>query len=80
MYEEREKDRIIHSIYQDYANFGSMQDTYKQAKAKNKSITMADVKAWYERNLVRKINLPGYNSFQVDGPKIEISNGYSTIF
>jgi hypothetical protein len=32
---------------------------------------MDDVTSWYDRNLVRKTNLPGYNSFIVDGPKVE---------
>jgi transposase InsO family protein len=69
--ESKDKDSIIKEIYYDYANMGSMSETLKQARAKDKTITMADVKSWYERNLVRKTNLPGYNSFQVDGPRQE---------
>jgi hypothetical protein len=48
-----------------------MQDTYKQARSKDKTITMSDIKSWYNRNLINKTNLAGYNSFQVDGPRIE---------
>jgi hypothetical protein len=58
MNEERErKDAIIKEIYEDYANMGSMQDTFKQARAKDKTITMKDIKSWYDRNLVRKNKL-----------------------
>jgi hypothetical protein len=44
------------------------QDTYNQARKKDATIKMEDVKSWYDRNLVRKNNLPGYNShlYQID--------------
>jgi hypothetical protein len=65
--ENKDKDSIIKEIYYDYANMGSMSETLKQARAKDKTITMADVRSWYDRFLVRRINLPGYNSlYQID--------------
>ena len=57
------KDKIISDIYFDRAGFGSQAVTYKDAKAKDKSITMADVKAWFEKNIDRKKPMSGFNSF-----------------
>ena len=57
------KDKIISDIYFDRSGFGSQATTFKDAKAKDKSITLADVKAWFEKNLVRKRPMSGFNSF-----------------
>ena len=57
------KDKIISDIYFDRSGFGSQATTFKDAKAKDKSITMADVKAWYEKNVDRKKPMSGFNSF-----------------
>jgi hypothetical protein len=62
MDDRERKDSVISKIYYDYANMGAMQDTYNQARKKDATIKMEDVKSWYDRNLVRKNNLPGYNS------------------
>jgi hypothetical protein len=35
-------------LYYDPAGFGSIQATLKDAKAKDKTITINDVKAWFE--------------------------------
>jgi hypothetical protein len=55
-------------MYYNPAGFGSMQATLKDAKAKDKTITLNDVKAWFKSNVEQKRNLKGYNSFVVDGP------------
>jgi hypothetical protein len=49
------------------------QDTYNQARKKDATITNGGCKSWYDRNLVKKNNLPGYNSFIPDRPKQEYS-------
>ncbi|MCR9134318.1 MAG: transposase family protein, partial [bacterium] len=49
--------------YYDQAGFGSIATTYKDAKKKDASITMQDVKEWFQENVERKKQLSGYNSF-----------------
>ena len=63
-----DKNSTIKKIYYDLAGFGSMQATLKDARAKDKTITLNDVKAWFKSNVEQKRNLKGYNSFVVDGP------------
>ena len=58
-----DKDKIISEIYYDQAGFGSIATTYKDAKKKDASITMQDVKEWFQENVERKKRLSGYNSF-----------------
>ena len=54
---------IVSEIYYDQAGFGSIATTYKDAKKKDASITMQDVKEWFQENVGRKKQLSGYNSF-----------------
>ena len=58
-----EKDKTISEVYYDQAGFGSIATTYKDAKKKGASITMQDVKEWFQENVERKKQLSGYNSF-----------------
>ena len=58
-----DKDKIIHDVYYDRAGFGSQRVTYLDAKKKDASITMQDVKDWFSENIERKTQLSGYNSF-----------------
>ena len=58
-----DKNKIISDIYFARRGFGSQAVTFKDAKAKDKSITMADVKAWFEKNIDRKKPMSGFNSF-----------------
>ena len=58
-----DKNKIISDIYFDRSGFGSIANTFKDAKAEDKSITMADVKAWYDKNIDRKRPMSGFNSF-----------------
>ena len=57
------KDDIIKSIYFDRAGFGSVNTTYKDAKAKEPSITLNDVKEWFRKNIEIKKKQRGFNSF-----------------
>lgn len=60
------KDEIISSVYHDF--YGSMQDTFREAKKKDPKITYDDVKEWFGKSFVKKKNLTGYNSFVADEP------------
>ena len=57
------KDDIISNVYYDRAGFGSLKTTLVDSKKKDPSITMQDVKEWFEENVQRKKQLSGYNSF-----------------
>ena len=59
-----DKNKIISDMYFD-SGFGSQATTFKDAKAKDKRITLADVKAWFEKNVDRKRPMSGFNSFIV---------------
>ena len=45
------KDDIIAKIYYDEAGYGSIKQTYNEAKQKDKSITLEDVKKWMHKAL-----------------------------
>jgi hypothetical protein len=59
---------IIEPIYNDPAGHGSIKTTYEDAKAKDSSITYGDVQAWFHKNIDRKRQLKGYNSFIASEP------------
>ena len=63
-----EKDKIIAKVYFDEAGYGSVAATLADAKKYDASIPLQDVKSWKEKNIERKTNLKGYNSFVVDKP------------
>ena len=65
------KDEIISKTYHDMGGYGSIARTLKEAKELDPTTKEADVKNWKDRNLQRKTNLRGYNSFVVSGPKME---------
>ena len=64
-------DKIIDKIYHDPAGHGSMRTTYEDAKQKDRSITYGDIQAWFKKNIERKTQLKGYNSFIANEPKQE---------
>ena len=57
------KDDIINKIYFDRSGFGSITTTYKDAKKKEPSITLGDVKAWFKKKVEQKRKQRGMNSF-----------------
>ena len=57
------KDDIIKNIYFDRSGFGSIATTFKDAKAKEPSITLSDVKEWFKKNIEVKKKQRGFNSF-----------------
>ena len=58
-----DKDTIIKNIYYDRAGYSSIQKTYKEARDKESSITLKNVKDWFQKNIERTKQLKGYNSF-----------------
>ena len=65
------KEEIIKHSYYDLAGFGSIKDQLKSAQARDKSITLNDIKEWRNKNLEKKTQLKGYNSFIADHAKQE---------
>jgi hypothetical protein len=61
-----DKDKIISSVYYDF--YGSIKDTFNEAKKKDPSIKYDDVKEWFSKNCVRKTNVKGFNSFIAQEP------------
>ena len=57
------KDDVIKNIYFDRSGFGSVATTFKDAKAKEPSITLNDVKEWFKKNTEVKKKQRGINSF-----------------
>ena len=62
------KDEIISKNYYDPAGYGSIQETLADARKYDKTHTLQDVKKWKDKNLLRKTNLKGYNSFITNKP------------
>lgn len=63
-----QKDKIISDLYNDPAGFGSIQTTYKDARKKDKTITLKYVQDWFQRNVEQKKQLRGFNSFVANKP------------
>ena len=57
------KDDIISKIYFDRSGYGSIQTTYQDAKKKEPTITINDVRKWFQKNVEQKKQLRGQNSF-----------------
>ena len=57
------KDYIMKNIYFDRSGFGSVATTFKDAKTKDPSITLNDVKEWFRKNVEQKRKQRGTNSF-----------------
>ena len=58
------KKETIDKVYNDF--YGSIKQTYEEAKKIDSSITYDDIKRYFEQNRVRRTNLKGYNSFIAD--------------
>ena len=63
------KDEIISNIYYGEAGYGSVKATLKEAKEKYRTITLDDVKHWMNKNVQKKTQLKGYNSWIGNEPK-----------
>ena len=66
-----EKQKIISDIYFDRAGYGSMKTTLQDAKKKDPSIQMEDVKQFFSKNVDEKRKPRGENSFVAPHPYFE---------
>jgi len=66
-----DKNNIINNVYKDKSGFSSIQKTYQEANAKDTTITLQNVRDWFAKNVERKKQLKGYNSFINDGAQEE---------
>ena len=65
------KNEVISKIYNDPGGHGSIKETFQDAKKKDNTITLFDVKKWFESNTQRKQNLTGFNSYFAPKPFFE---------
>jgi len=65
------KDDTISKVYYDMGGYGSISRTLKEAREIDPSIKEIDVKKWKDKNLQRKTNLRGHNSFIASETKQE---------
>ena len=66
---QEDKETILRHIYYNEGGFGSINETYKEAKNKLNSITIEDVKKWLEKQKGRQIKpYKGFNSYVADEP------------
>ena len=63
------KDELLNFIYFDPAGYGSIKQTYDEAK--KKTITMKDVKDFIDKHVEQKKQLRGMSSFIAQRPKQE---------
>ena len=56
-----DKNKLISDTYNEF--YGSIKNTYLDAKKKDSTLKYDDVKKWFEKTFVRKTNLKGYNSY-----------------
>jgi hypothetical protein len=63
MSSDSEKDNIINSLYFDESGYGSINRTYKAARAKDKTISIKYVSNWFDKNVGKKGQPTGTNSF-----------------
>ena len=66
-----DKDKIIHDVYYTPSGYSSMRQTLDDARKKEKSIKMEDVKKWFNQHVVPSREPRGYNSWVADHPRQE---------
>ena len=68
-----EKENVLRKVYYNEDGFGSINDTYKQAKKQLDTITIEDTKQWLEKQKGRQTKAyKGFNSYVADEPLEEI--------
>jgi hypothetical protein len=65
------KDNIISKIYFDPGGFGSIKQTFEDARKKDKSFTLDDVKEFFRTRVEKKNKVYGFNSFVAPRPYYE---------
>ena len=51
---DSDKENTLKKIYYDRSGYGSIQTTFKDAKAKDKTITLQDTKDFFKNNIAQK--------------------------
>ena len=74
-----DKNDVLKKIYFDRSGFGSIRTTYADAKAKDNTITMSDVKTFFEDYVEKKKQQKGFNSFIAPHAKYEYQVDYSLL-
>ena len=70
---QEDKEKILRKVQYNEDGFGSINDTYKQAKKQLNSITIEDTKQWLEKQKGRQTKAyNGFNSYVADEPLEEI--------
>ena len=65
------KAQTISKMYFDEGGFGSMKNTFIDAKKEDPTITCNDVVEWFQKNTNKKTQLKGYNSYVSQNPQDE---------
>ena len=65
------KEDVIAKVYNNPSGHGSIQNTYNDAKKINFGITIDNVKDWFSKNVERKTQLKGFNSYVAPEPNFE---------
>ena len=65
------KENIISKIYFDPAGFGSVKRTFEDARKKDKTITLEDVREFFQTRVEKKNKAYGFNSFVAPRPYYE---------
>ncbi len=65
------KQDIIKQIYYDPAGFDGIKKTFEDARKKDKTITLDDVRTSFKTNIEQQKQLKGYNSFVANEAKFE---------
>ena len=58
-----DSNNIISKIYYDKGGFGSIKTTFEDVRKIDKSITLEDIKNFFNNNVKKKDNLKGFKSF-----------------
>jgi len=70
---QEDKEKILRKVYYNEDGFGSINETYKEAKKQLNTITIEDTKTWLEKQKGRQTKAyKGFNSYVADEPLEEI--------
>ena len=70
---QEDKENIFRNIYYNEDGFGSIDETYKEAKKQLNNIIIEDTKQWLEKQKGRQTKAyKGFNSYVADEPLEEI--------
>ena len=71
MISDEDKNKIINDIYVNEAGYGSIKDTYIDARIKDNKITLKYVNTWFSKNVGRNKQPGGTNSYIAPHPYYE---------